>query len=98
MSDNCNKKNPDHSKQIPRINRIIGQLEGIKKMIDENRYCPDIIIQLSAIRSAVSSVEANILQDHLHSCVSNIFTNSPYNENKKNKINEISKLFKQSNR
>ena len=51
---NCDMKNstenPSHKQEIPRINRAIGQLEGIKKMIEEQRYCPDIIIQLKAVR------------------------------------------------
>lgn len=39
-------ENPNHKHEIPRLNRAIGQLEGIKKMIEEQRYCPDIIVQL----------------------------------------------------
>lgn len=52
-----------------RINRITGQLCGIKKMIDENRYCGDILIQLSAAESALQNLGYIILQDHMESCV-----------------------------
>ena len=40
-------KHPCHKAEIPRLNRVIGQLEGIKKMIEEQRYCPEILIQLN---------------------------------------------------
>ena len=51
-------KHPSHNEQLPRINKIIGQLNGIKKMIEENRYCPEIITQLKAVSSACQSTEA----------------------------------------
>lgn len=52
-----------------RINRIIGQLGGIKKMIDDNRYCGDILIQLSAAESALQNLGYLILRDHMETCV-----------------------------
>lgn len=52
-----------------RLNRIIGQLNGIKKMIEDNRYCGDILIQTAAAESALKSFGYIILQDHMHSCV-----------------------------
>ena len=52
-----------------RINRIIGQLNGVKNMIDENRYCADVLIQLSAISSAVKSLSSIIMEEHLSGCV-----------------------------
>ena len=58
-------KHPSHNEQLPRINKIIGQLNGIKKMIEENRYCPEIITQLKAVSSACQSTEALLLEKHL---------------------------------
>lgn len=52
-----------------RVNRIIGQLGGIKRMADEDRYCGDILIQLSAIDQAICSLAALMLDRHLHTCV-----------------------------
>ncbi len=52
-----------------RINRIIGQLGGIKKMLDDNRYCGDILIQLSAVESALQNLGYVILKDHMETCV-----------------------------
>ena len=64
---------PDHRKEMARVNRIAGQVNGIKKMIEERRYCPEILTQLRAIRSAVNSIEANILETYLNSCVTDAF-------------------------
>lgn len=52
-----------------RLNRAIGQLNGIKSMIDENRYCGDVLVQLSATRSAIQSIERLVLHNHLETCV-----------------------------
>ena len=52
-----------------RLNRAIGQLNGVKAMIDDNRYCGDVLTQLSAAESAVHSISAILLQNHLETCV-----------------------------
>ena len=52
-----------------RLNRIIGQLGGIKNMLADNRYCGDILIQLSAVESALQSFGYMVLSDHLKTCV-----------------------------
>lgn len=52
-----------------RINRIIGQLNGIKNMIDDNRYCDDVLIQLSAVDKSVKSLANVILDAHMHTCL-----------------------------
>lgn len=52
-----------------RINRIIGQLNGVKSMIAENRYCADVLIQLSAISNAVKALSSIVMKDHLTGCV-----------------------------
>lgn len=92
QNNNCcgENKPADHSKELIRINRILGQIEGVKKMIESNRYCPDILIQLKAVRSAIRAVENNIFQTHLYSCVVESF-NSEADKNKK--IDEIKDLF-----
>ncbi len=87
---NTNGNCPCHKGEIPRLNRIIGQLEGVKKMIEAHRYCPDILIQLRAIRSAVRAVEGNILKAHLQSCVAQSFVS---NQDSQQKIEELKQLF-----
>ena len=52
-----------------RLNRAIGQLNGIKRMVDENRYCGDVLTQLAAVEAAVHRVSEMILRNHLETCV-----------------------------
>lgn len=52
-----------------RLNRILGQMNGIKRMVEEDRYCDDILVQLAAVDASVKSLSAVILRDHLHGCV-----------------------------
>ena len=52
-----------------RLSRMVGQLNGIGKMLDENRYCGDILIQVAAVESALQSFAYLILQDHMETCV-----------------------------
>ena len=52
-----------------RLNRAIGQLNGVKDMLDDNRYCGDVLMQLAAAESAIHNVSALLLQDHLETCV-----------------------------
>ncbi len=54
---------------IRRLNRIAGQVRGISRMIEDERYCIDILHQLQAIKSALAKVENAILKDHAASCV-----------------------------
>ena len=70
----CHHKNtPRDAKQQKelqnRLNRIVGQLNGIKNMIDDNRYCGDILIQIGAVESALQSLGYIVLQNHLQTCV-----------------------------
>ena len=52
-----------------RLNLMIGQLNGIKKMLDENRYCGDILTQIAAVESALQSMGYIILKEHMETCV-----------------------------
>ena len=52
-----------------RLNRISGQVTGIQKMLDEDRYCVDILIQIAAVRSALDSLGIELLTDHVEGCV-----------------------------
>ena len=51
------------------MNRVIGQLGGVKTMIDDTRYCADVLTQLAAAESAVHSISAVVLRNHLETCV-----------------------------
>ncbi|MBR1830539.1 MAG: metal-sensing transcriptional repressor [Atopobiaceae bacterium] len=52
-----------------RINRAIGQLNGIKTMVEEDRYCGDVLTQLAAVEKAVASISRIVMRDHLETCV-----------------------------
>ncbi len=52
-----------------RLNRMVGQLNGIGRMLDENRYCGDILIQIAAIEKALQGFGYAILQEHMHTCM-----------------------------
>ena len=52
-----------------RLNRAIGQLNGVKAMIDDNRYCGDVLTQLAAAESAIHRVSEMVLTNHMHTCV-----------------------------
>ena len=56
-------------KLIHRCNRISGQMSGVKAMIEENRYCEDILIQLAAISNSVKSLAIEILDEHMKTCM-----------------------------
>lgn len=70
----CHHKNTPRDEETlrqlhNRLNRIIGQLGGIKNMLDDNRYCGDILTQIGAVESALQSFGYIILQDHMSTCV-----------------------------
>jgi CsoR family transcriptional regulator, copper-sensing transcriptional repressor len=52
-----------------RLNRIEGQVRGIAKMIDDDRYCIDVLTQVSAVQSALDALALQLLEHHLHGCV-----------------------------
>lgn len=76
-----------------RINRIEGQLRGIKKMVDEDVYCNDILVQLSAVQNSVKSLSNHILENHLYTCVTNDIENG-----KTEIVDELINLFKKFNK
>ena len=60
---------PNHKKYLPNIKRIEGQLRGIAKMVEEEKYCIEILNQIKAARKALASLEGKILNTHLKACV-----------------------------
>ena len=96
MSNTCSDcqddSHPSHKKQLSRLNRIAGQIEGVKRMIDERRYCPEILTQLRAIRSAVKSLETSVLEKHLNCCVAEAFSSGSKKVREK-KVEELTAIF-----
>ena len=69
----CQKKkhreNPEYKSLLNRLSRIEGQVRGIRNMVEEERYCVDILTQVSAIQSALNSFNKELLSNHIKSCV-----------------------------
>lgn len=93
----CNKKTKrgaDEKKRITnRLNRISGQIEGIKKMVADDAYCNDVLIQLSAVENSVKSLSSYVLENHLYTCVTRDLENGDFDT-----IDELISLFKRFNR
>lgn len=71
-NEECRKKvrtEEEYKPLINRLNRIEGQVRGLKRMLDEDGYCPDILIQVSAISSALRSFSKLLLTQHISTCV-----------------------------
>jgi len=54
---------------LKRLNRIAGQVRGVARMVEDERYCIDVVTQISAVRAALARVEDEILKDHVGHCV-----------------------------
>ena len=98
MDNNCcnkkTKRSPEEKKLIiNRLNRISGQINGITKMIENDAYCNDVLIQLSAVKSAVNSLSSQILENHLFTCVTRDLENGELDT-----IDELISLFKRFNK
>ena len=61
---------PKHNDLLPRLRRIEGQIRGITRMVEEHRYCIDILQQLTAARKALDQVSLKIMNGHINTCVS----------------------------
>ena len=81
-----------HEAQIVRLNRIEGQIRGISKMIQEGRYCVDILTQIRSASSALASVQKNIFKGHLESCVRDSLTGDDPRD-REAKINEMLEIL-----
>ena len=86
-----------HQEQLPSLKRIEGQVKGIQKMIDEKRYCVDIITQIHSIIGALYRVENNIFRKHIDGCVVRALKGKSESEKGK-KIDEIINLIQRFRR
>jgi DNA-binding FrmR family transcriptional regulator len=82
-------RNHDIAKEVGvRMNKVIGQLQGIQKMVENDRYCVDILIQLSSAVGALSKIEDLVMRQHLGHCVAEAMA-SGRDEEKEEKISEV---------
>ena len=87
-------KHASHHDQLARLKRAQGQVLGIVKMIESERYCVDILTQLRAVRSALRRVELNILNEHVRHCVAGA-ASSPRKKTTDAKVDELLEVLKQ---
>ena len=87
-------KYPDHTGNILALKRIEGQVRGVQKMIEERKYCVDILNQCHAAMRALAVVEDNVLEGHLGGCVSEAIRGKSGTERSK-KLKEMLELIRQ---
>ena len=80
-----------------RLSRIEGQVRGLARMVDEDRYCIDIVTQISAVRAALRRVEEEILRDHVAHCVEHAIS-SGNKADQREKIAELMAVISRSER
>jgi DNA-binding FrmR family transcriptional regulator len=85
----------DRTHLINRLSRIEGQVRGVSKMIEEERYCLDVLTQLRAVRAALVRVETNLLKDHLNHCIEDAIVSGNAAEQRK-KATELIELLGRS--
>ncbi|MGL6107045.1 metal-sensitive transcriptional regulator [Romboutsia sp.] len=90
---NLSKMN-DKDALIKRLKRIEGQVKGVQKMVEDERYCMDILTQISAIRSATNKVGTIILENHMKGCVAESIKEGNSEEMINELMNTINKLVK----
>ena len=82
---------------LKRLSRIEGQVRGLAKMVEEQRYCIDVVTQISAVRAALRRVEEEILKDHVGHCVEHAIASGNKQE-QRNKVAELMEVLARSNR
>jgi DNA-binding FrmR family transcriptional regulator len=84
-------------KLLNRLSRIEGQVRGVARMVDEDRYCIDILTQVQAVRAALSRVETEMLRDHLGHCIEAAINGGDAVEQRR-KAGELIELLERSGR
>lgn len=95
MEDNCsNKICGDKKKLIARANRVEGQIRGIKRMIEEDAYCDDVLNQISSAKAALDGIAKVILETYLRNCVVSGIKNNEENKVIDELIYTLGKMMK----
>jgi len=82
---------------LKRLNRIEGQVRGLARMVEMDRYCIDIVTQISAVRAALRAVEEEILSDHVANCVEHAITSGNKFEQRR-KVAELMDVLSRTSR
>ena len=84
-------------KLLNRLSRIEGQVRGVARMVEEGRYCIDVLTQLQAVRAAVTKVETEMLKDHLGHCIEGAIVSGDKAEQRR-KASELIELLERAAR
>jgi CsoR family transcriptional regulator, copper-sensing transcriptional repressor len=82
-----------HQQVIARLARIEGHVRGIKRMVEQDNPCPDVLTQIAAVRAALNSVGRVILEDHLQSCMVEAVEKDDYNRALRDLKNSLDKFI-----
>jgi CsoR family transcriptional regulator, copper-sensing transcriptional repressor len=82
---------------LKRLRRIEGQVRGLARMVEEDRYCIDVITQLAAVRAALRGVEGEILKDHVAHCVENAIARGSKTEQRR-QVAELIEVLSRADR
>ena len=82
---------------MKRLKRIEGQVRGLARMVDDDRYCIDIVTQISAVRAALRRVEEEVLRDHVAHCVEHAIASGNKGEQRR-KVGELIEVLSRSDR
>jgi DNA-binding FrmR family transcriptional regulator len=85
------------SSRLKRLNRIEGQVRGLARMVEEDRYCIDIVTQIAAVRAALRRVEEQVLRDHIDHCVRHAIASGSKAEQEE-KVAELMEVLSRSER
>lgn len=83
--------------KVNRLNRIAGQVRGVAQMVDDDRYCMEILHQIQAVKSALAKVESQVLKDHAACCVAEAIASGDETEQRA-KFEELVALFEKAKR
>jgi DNA-binding FrmR family transcriptional regulator len=82
---------------LKRLNRVAGQVTGVAQMVDNDRYCIDVVTQISAVRAALRRIEEDVLEDHVAHCVEAAIRSGDRDEQRR-KVAELMEVFARAGR
>lgn len=88
---------PNKVAVVKRLNRIAGQVRGLSRMVEEERYCIDVVTQIAAVRAALRRVEEEVLREHVAHCVEHAIR-SGNKEDQRAKIAELMEVIQRAQR
>lgn len=87
----------DKPRLLNRLNRVEGQVRGIARMIEEDRYCIDVLTQIQAVRAALTKVETEMLREHLNHCIEGAIVSGDKDQQRQ-KASELIQLLERTSR